>query len=257
VSATTAKKDTILARLTAVSLAKQQIGKPYSYGAEGPSAFDCSGLVQYVMSAVGISIPRTAADQFNTGTPVSASQLQPGDAVFFKGADGTATSPGHEALYIGDGKVVVAPHTGSTVQVESLASLSAADTFVGARRFGGDASSSGGGSSLTSDITGAITGTGAAAQAIGSHIPVIGPAIAGIGAAASGADTVTKLLTWMVENPKRLLEVFAGGDMLLVGVILMFRITTQTETVQSVGGAASSAASLAASPVKAIGKAAI
>jgi hypothetical protein len=249
VSATTAKKDTILARLTAVSLAKQQIGKPYSYGAEGPSAFDCSGLVQYVMSAVGISIPRTAADQFNTGTPVSASQLQPGDAVFFKGADGTATSPGHEALYIGDGKVVVAPHTGSTVQVESLASLSAADTFVGARRFGGDASSSSKPSGLEP-----------AAAALLGHVPVIGPLFTG---AANSVDNVVaavvtpaKVLTWAIENPKRLLEVFAGGVMLLVGVILMFRITTQTETVQSVGGAASSAASLAASPVKAIGKAA-
>src|SRR5690606_19079030 len=67
----------------AIAFAKAQLGKPYVYGAEGPDAYDCSGLVQAAWKAAGVSIPRVTTDQFAAGTKVSTSQLQPGDLVFY------------------------------------------------------------------------------------------------------------------------------------------------------------------------------
>jgi peptidoglycan DL-endopeptidase CwlO len=81
------------AAATAISYAQQQIGKPYLWGGTGPDAFDCSGLVY---RAYGSSIARTSQEQWATETRVS--QAAPGDLVFFAGADGTATSPGHVGL---------------------------------------------------------------------------------------------------------------------------------------------------------------
>src|SRR6516164_9911608 len=80
---------------TTIAFAEQQLGKPYMWGGTGPDAFDCSGLVMMAYRAAGINIARTAADQWATETKVPASQVQPGDLVFFVGADGTVTHPGH------------------------------------------------------------------------------------------------------------------------------------------------------------------
>jgi hypothetical protein len=98
----------------AVSVALSEVGKPYVWGATGPSAFDCSGLTQYAYRAAGVQLPRTAAEQLAAGPPVAASALRPGDLVFFY--------PGieHVGMYLGNGQMVDAPHAGSSVRVESI-----------------------------------------------------------------------------------------------------------------------------------------
>ncbi|MFB9744900.1 C40 family peptidase [Pseudonocardia sulfidoxydans] len=98
----------------AAQVALQQIGKPYKWGSAGPSAFDCSGLVHYAFQQMGVTLPRTAAAMSQVGTPVSKSELKPGDLVFFY-------SPvSHVAIYVGDGKVVNATTDGEPVQVSPL-----------------------------------------------------------------------------------------------------------------------------------------
>ena len=88
------------AAATAIAYAEQQLGKPYLWGGTGPDAFDCSGLVMMAYQAAGLSIPRTSQDQWTWGPQVPASQVEPGDLVFFAGSDGTATSPGHVGIVI-------------------------------------------------------------------------------------------------------------------------------------------------------------
>jgi cell wall-associated NlpC family hydrolase len=83
-----------------LAYAEAQLGKPYVYGATGPDAFDCSGLAMMAYRAAGIVIPRTAAAQWDWGTQVPASQAQPGDLVFFAGADGTSAAPGHVGIVL-------------------------------------------------------------------------------------------------------------------------------------------------------------
>jgi cell wall-associated NlpC family hydrolase len=105
----------------AITFAEQQLGKPYLWGGTGPDAFDCSGLVMMAYRAAGISVARTSQQQWATETRVPAAQVQPGDLVFFAGADGTVTDPGHVGLVIGDGKMIEAYATGFPVRVASYA----------------------------------------------------------------------------------------------------------------------------------------
>jgi len=100
-----------------IAFAEQQLGKPYLFGGTGPDAFDCSGLVMAAYRAAGIDIPRTSEQQWAWGPRVSASQVRPGDLVFFVGADGTTTSPGHVGLVIGGGKMIEAYATGFPIRV--------------------------------------------------------------------------------------------------------------------------------------------
>jgi cell wall-associated NlpC family hydrolase len=104
---------------TAISFAEQQLGKPYLWGGTGPDAFDCSGLVMMAYRAAGINIARTSQQQWVTEQPVPAAQVQPGDLVFFAGADGTTTSPGHVGLVIGNGKMIEAYATGFPIRIAS------------------------------------------------------------------------------------------------------------------------------------------
>ena len=92
----------------AVVWARTQIGKPYQFGATGPNAYDCSGLVQKAYAAVGISLPRTTYQQILVGSPVAKADLHVGDLVF--------PDIGHVQLYSGNGNVVEAPHTGTNVR---------------------------------------------------------------------------------------------------------------------------------------------
>jgi cell wall-associated NlpC family hydrolase len=108
-----------------VAIAMQYLGIPYVWGGASPSqGFDCSGLVSYVYAQIGIYIPHHAASAYSYGVPVSYSELQPGDMVFFNGL-------GHMGMYIGGGQFIHAPHTGDVVKISSLAGYS---SFVGARR---------------------------------------------------------------------------------------------------------------------------
>jgi cell wall-associated NlpC family hydrolase len=99
----------------ALTWAFAELGQPYVWGATGPDSFDCSGLTQFVWKAAGVAIPRVAADQDAWAIPVPLSQLLPGDLVFF----GT-TDIHHVGIYIGDGLMINAPHTGTVVQVSSI-----------------------------------------------------------------------------------------------------------------------------------------
>jgi peptidoglycan DL-endopeptidase CwlO len=99
----------------ALTWAFAELGKPYQWGATGPNSFDCSGLTQFVWRAAGVSIPRVAADQDAWTIPVPLSQLLPGDLVFFG-----KTDIHHVGIYIGDGLMINAPHTGTVVQVSSI-----------------------------------------------------------------------------------------------------------------------------------------
>lgn len=112
---------------SALNFALAQLGKPYIWGGTGPTDYDCSGLMMASWGKAGVSLPRTAAAQYAAGTPVSTSDLQPGDLVFFY--------PGitHVGMYIGDGKFIHAssPRTGIKVSV-----LAQQPSYQGARRFG-------------------------------------------------------------------------------------------------------------------------
>jgi cell wall-associated NlpC family hydrolase len=99
---------------TGLRIAKNQIGDPYRYGAAGPNAFDCSGLVYYSMRKAGISVPRTSSSQASYARWIPKSQLRPGDLMYFGG---------HIGIFVGrkDGRIRMldAPHTGARVTIRS------------------------------------------------------------------------------------------------------------------------------------------
>ncbi|WP_051969126.1 C40 family peptidase [Kitasatospora azatica] len=101
----------------ALSWALDQIGKPYIWGAQGPDAFDCSGLTSQAWHVAGVDIPRTSQDQWSELPKVTDGDLRPGDlVVYFKGAS-------HVALYAGNGLIVQAPRSGRTVSLSPLGAM--------------------------------------------------------------------------------------------------------------------------------------
>ncbi|MGH3208522.1 MAG: C40 family peptidase [Trebonia sp.] len=102
---------------TMLKAAMSRQGLPYVWGAAGPSAFDCSGLVQWSFAQAGIVMPRVAADQALSGPAVPVSQLEPGDLLFYH-TDPTAPSYiSHVAIYLGNGWMIQAPEPGKDVEV--------------------------------------------------------------------------------------------------------------------------------------------
>jgi hypothetical protein len=106
----------------AVAFARAQIGKPYQFGATGPNSYDCSGLVQAAYKAAGISISRVTMTQVHDGTAVAKANLLPGDLVF--------PDPGHVQIYSGNGHVIEAPHTGTTIRETTMWGFWAARRIV-------------------------------------------------------------------------------------------------------------------------------
>ena len=103
--------------------AYKHLGKPYVYGATGPNSFDCSGFTSYVYAKLGYSIGRTTYNQINAGREVSYSQLQPGDLVF--------PHSGHVGIYVGNGMMIHAPHTGDVIKVASVYKFWRARRIIG------------------------------------------------------------------------------------------------------------------------------
>jgi peptidoglycan DL-endopeptidase CwlO len=111
--------------IQALRWALNERGHPYVWGGSGPDVFDCSGLVMWAYEHVGISLAHLTFDQWNEGVHVSRSDLQPGDLIFLYGLD-------HVGMWVGNGLMVDAPHTGAVVQIEPVPWAA----FVGAVRIG-------------------------------------------------------------------------------------------------------------------------
>jgi uncharacterized protein YycO len=103
-----AQTQTVNAADGVIRFASAQIGKPYAWAAEGPNAYDCSGLVWASYKSVGITVPRTTGLLITAGHGVSKAELAPGDLVF--------PNPGHVQIYVGGGRVIEAPTTGIPVR---------------------------------------------------------------------------------------------------------------------------------------------
>jgi cell wall-associated NlpC family hydrolase len=120
-----------------VATALQYLGVPYQWGGANPTTgFDCSGLVQYVFAQLHVPLVHYAAAQWHAPDSVwvAPNHLQPGDLVFFVGSDGTRKAPGHVGIYVDDGYIIDAPHTGALVRFDSLDEPGLANQYVGARR---------------------------------------------------------------------------------------------------------------------------
>jgi cell wall-associated NlpC family hydrolase len=113
-----------VAGASAVAAAMSKIGAPYKWGASGPNAFDCSGLVSWAFKNAGVSLPRTSRAMASVGKPVAKSDLRPGDLVFFY------QPISHVGIYIGDGKIVHASNKKSPVKVSDMGRMK----FTTARR---------------------------------------------------------------------------------------------------------------------------
>ena len=110
----------------AVAYAMAQVGDAYVWAATGPDAFDCSGLTMAAWAQAGVALPHSSSAQYSSGTRIAASDLQPGDLVFYY------TPISHVSMYIGNGMIVDAANPGAGVRVAELYSM----PYVGAVRPG-------------------------------------------------------------------------------------------------------------------------
>lgn len=192
-----------------VNLIKNEIGAPYVYGTEGPSTFDCSGLVQWAAGKAGIKgVPRTSEAQWAWVDKIPLSQLQPGDLVFSQWP-GDNASPGHVQVYVGGGQVIGADNTHTGVEQTSLAA--SAGHVVGYGRIPGQPAGSGGSESLLNTLTGGLSGylsSGGSLLSLAVPQPVLDTF--------TGLQKVAEGLAWFV-NPENWARVLSGG----LGVILL------------------------------------
>jgi cell wall-associated NlpC family hydrolase len=120
-------------RTALVSRAKSLRGTPYRFGSTGRGAFDCSGFTQHLYRRQGVSIPRTAAEQFHHGSAVGRMSLRQGDLVFFRNTGGRR-GISHVGLFLGSGRFIHASSRGGGVRIDSLTESYYASHFAGARR---------------------------------------------------------------------------------------------------------------------------
>ena len=111
----------------AARIALRAVGVPYSWGGASMSGFDCSGLVYWAYSRLGIELPHSSYALYDVGRRVARSRMRAGDVLFFSGL-------GHVGLYLGRGRMVHAPQSGRTVEVVTLRRSHYGDRLVGARR---------------------------------------------------------------------------------------------------------------------------
>jgi cell wall-associated NlpC family hydrolase len=112
----------------AATIAVKAVGVPYRWGGSSPaSGFDCSGLVHWTYGRLGIEVPHSSYALYDLGRRIRRSQLEPGDVLFFSGL-------GHVGLYLGEGRMVHAPHSGRRVEVVRLGRSRYGERLIGARR---------------------------------------------------------------------------------------------------------------------------
>lgn len=114
----------------AVNFAYAQLGEPYVWAAAGPDAWDCSGLTMGAWAAAGVSLPHYSVAQYYATTPVSYSDIRPGDLIFWASDSSNPNTIFHVAIYIGDGKMIQAPHTGAYVEISDVFSWESPDFFT-------------------------------------------------------------------------------------------------------------------------------
>jgi cell wall-associated NlpC family hydrolase len=115
-----------------IATAKTFLGSPYVWGGETTAGFDCSSFTQYVMKQNGITLPRTAAEQFAIGTPIDRDNLQIGDLIFF-----TTYKPGasHVGFYMGNNQFIHDSSAAKQVTISNLTDKFYTDHYIGARRY--------------------------------------------------------------------------------------------------------------------------
>ncbi len=116
-----------------IDIATQFLGVPYVYGGSSPSGFDCSGFTQYVYKQLGYTLNRVASAQMSNGIYVSKADLMPGDVVGFFSSPGSGYV-GHVGIYVGNGMMIHAPHTGDVVKYTDINSSYYSTRFAGGRR---------------------------------------------------------------------------------------------------------------------------
>ena len=114
----------------AIAAARTKIGLPYLWGGTGPDSYDCSGLTQFAYAQAGIHLPRVAADQYNYGRHVAINELLPGDLVYWASDVNNPATIHHMAMYIGNGRMIAAPHTCAFVREQDMY----ATGYIGATR---------------------------------------------------------------------------------------------------------------------------
>jgi peptidoglycan DL-endopeptidase CwlO len=183
-----------------MGIAQKYLGVPYLWGGTDPSkGLDCSGFTQLVYRQAGINLPRLSWDQAKTGTAIPGlAQARPGDLLFFAGADGTPSRPGHVGIYMGGGKMIDAPHTGASVRVETAGNPVAirrempglgggTSTSVGSAGIVGSSVGSSGFSNMLSGLGEGNAGVNEAGTIASSLFASFGsPSVAGAGTSANG-----------------------------------------------------------------------
>lgn len=228
-----------------VKAAATHLGKPYVWGAEGPNAFDCSGLVVAAFKAYGISLPHKAEQQAKLGTAVSKDDIQPGDLVFSNWGDGTNS---HVGIATSSGQIIVARHKHTNVQYQTLnagylSHVTAIRRIKGITNTGGGAGatsggltpngtgSSGGGTTSGATRTNGGTSSGSSSAGGGSSSTSSGP-FAGIADAIrtglrplTGAQVVADGLAqaWLPTTIIRIVCGIAGMVFIGYGTILIAR----------------------------------
>lgn len=184
---------------TMLDTIKGTLGDPYVYGSEGPSSFDCSGLVQWAANKAGFKgVPRTSEAQWNWVDKIQQNQLQPGDLVFSQWP-GDGASPGHVQVYIGNGQVIGADnsHTG----VEQTPLSQSQGHIVGYGRIPGTPANVNGGSNGLSALGGGLL-------SLAVPQPILDMF--------TGLQKLTEGLAWFV-NPENWARILSGG----LGVVLL------------------------------------
>jgi len=184
---------------TAISAALSKRGDKYVFGAAGPDTFDCSGLVVYAYGQAGIKLPHFTGALWATLPHVPKAQMQPGDLIF--------PTPSHVGIYLGNNQFVVAPHTGSYVQVENVG------TVWGVARVTGDPATS-------VNVNASTGGSGTSLVGLPSDIENV-------------FSSINKIADWISspDNLARISVFMLGCAFLALGLWKADTITTTTKQV--------------------------